>query len=124
MQPNRKLNQDNFVWISYADLTTTLMFTFILLFLVFYVSNEHQKQELNAKNEELVKVSGSAPIKVQQVESARRSLIEDLNRVTKYMNTSAPDCMNAIWEVNDKENAIRVTFRTVTSREFLYHIQC
>ncbi|WP_413292323.1 OmpA family protein [Bdellovibrio sp. HCB185ZH] len=107
MKAKRKQPQENFVWISYSDLSTTLMLCFILIFLVTLY-----ERDKNASQAE--KYLLQAQTVTREVYDARSSYIESLKEIVKAMqaNKTRNGCEDVDWKVDEQGNAIQMFFKT------------
>lgn len=107
MKAKHKVPQENFVWISYSDLSTTLMLCFILIFLVTLYERDQ-----NASKAEKYLIQAQAV--TREVYDARNAYLESLKNIVNTMkqNQSTNGCSDVDWRVDENGNAIQMFFKT------------
>ena len=110
MKPRRRAQQENFVWISYSDLSTSLMLCFILFFLV-ALYERNQEKELAAKNATKAEKNAEfAQTLTKEVYDARNAFIKSLHEIADQMvaQQNQNGCSEVQWNVDEKNNSIQI----------------
>lgn len=108
MIKRKKANShDSFVWISYSDLITTLMLSFILIYLVaLYERNKFATEsEVNLKKAQAI---------TMEVLDARNVYLDSLKQIVRAMEKHklTNGCEDVAWNVDEKGNSIQIFFQT------------
>lgn len=132
MKKKRKIRE--FVWMSFSDLSTGLMISFILIFLVAFKKNKEseavkEREIKNLKEEQYLYKNKNIIVKnlkrrlkdieekeemitkkVGAVLETRQIVLEGMERLVKSMRRKQKYCKNTNWKVIKSNQSIRITF--------------
>lgn len=98
-----KKDNESYVWISYADLMTSVTFAFIFLLLYFMMTNAKHKKDAERD-------TGGAGARLGALVQTQQRLGEMLENLKEKVER-AKGCEDVLWEVDRAATSIRAYFK-------------
>lgn len=99
-----KKDNDSYVWISYADLMTSVTFAFIFLLLCFLAANAQLEKDLQTER------GGAGRTRIVDLVTTQQRLGKMLEGLKEKVE-KAQGCEGVLWEVDSASTSIRASFK-------------